>query len=106
MMAKTPSPHWNTTTKIFVATFVLVLITLALWRFSTLIGPLIVAGIIAYVFNPLINWLTRHTFLSRGLAVALVYILFAVIALGALIAVGVTIIQQAFGLVNVVQGLC
>ncbi len=105
MTTKLPSPNWNTTTKIFVATFVLVLITLALWRFSTLIGPLIIAGILAYVFNPLINWLDHRTPLNRGLSVALVYSLFALIVLGALIAAGVTIIQQAFDLVGVVQDL-
>lgn len=101
----TPSPNWNTTTKVFVTVLVLVLINLALWRFSTLIGPLVIAGIMAYVFNPLIEWLDRHTPLNRGLSVALVYVVFACIVLSVVVAVGVTIIQQAFGLVGVVQGL-
>jgi len=105
MDIETPSPNWNTTTKIFVSALTLALINLALWRFSTLIGPLVIAGIIAYVFNPIISWLQQHTFLNRGGAVALVYVIFAAVVLAAVVAAGVTIIQQAFGLVGVVQGL-
>ncbi len=96
-----PSPNWNTTTKVFIAVFVLLLISLALWQFSILIGPLIIAGIIAYIFNPVINWLHRHTPLNRGLAVGIIYILLALVVLGAVVAAGVTIIQQAFGLVEI-----
>ncbi len=105
MITNSTSPNWSSTTKIFVAAFVFVLLLLALWRFSTLIGPLVIAGIIAYVFIPLINFIDHHTILNRGLAIALVYIFFAIIVLAALIAAGVTITQQAFDLVAVVQDL-
>jgi predicted PurR-regulated permease PerM len=103
MITDSPSPKWNSTTKIFVCAFVFILILLALWRFSTLIGPLVIAGIIAYVFNPLILLINRHTPLSRSMAIAAVYILFALLVLAALVAAGVTITQQAYGLVAVLR---
>jgi predicted PurR-regulated permease PerM len=97
------SPSWSTTTKVFVAAFTLVVIGLAVWRFHTLIGPLIIAGIIAYLLNPMIVWLERYTHLSRGLAIAVVYPIFAVIVLAVLIAAGVTIYSQIIGLIITIQ---
>jgi predicted PurR-regulated permease PerM len=97
------SPSWSTTTKVFVAAFTLVVIGLAVWRFHTLIGPLIIAGIIAYLLNPIIVWLERYTHLSRGLAIAVVYPIFAVIVLAVLIAAGVTIYSQIIGLIVTIQ---
>jgi predicted PurR-regulated permease PerM len=49
---------------------------LAIWRFSILLAPLIVAVIIAYLLNPLVIWLTQRTRLSRDLSAAVVYVIF------------------------------
>ncbi len=97
------SPNWNNLTKGFVAAFALVLLGIAVWRFQELITTLIVAGIIAYLLNPLIVWLDDRTPLSRGAAIALVYPIFALIVIGLLVAAGFTIYNQAFGLVAIVQ---
>jgi predicted PurR-regulated permease PerM len=52
---------------------------LAIWRFSVVLAPLIVAVIFAYLLNPIVNYLTDRTPLKRGLAAALVYIIFLII---------------------------
>jgi predicted PurR-regulated permease PerM len=41
------SPNWSVTTKVFVAAFAFVIISLAIWRLQTIIGPLVIAGVIA-----------------------------------------------------------
>ena len=106
MIQKQPySPNWSNTTKVFVAAFALVLIGLTAWRFQELITTLILAGIIAYILNPLIGWLERHTPLSRGIAIAIVYPIFALTVIGIFIAVGVTLYQQTEGLVEVAENL-
>jgi predicted PurR-regulated permease PerM len=103
MSIETHSPNWSTTTKALVAAFSLVVVGLAVWYFQSLIGPLVIAGIIAYILNPLIVWLDRYTPLSRGAAIGVVYILFLVILFGVLIAAGVTVYQQVDGLIDEVQ---
>ncbi len=97
------SPKWSSTIKVFVAAFAFLLLGLAVWRFQELVNTLVIAGMIAYILNPLIVWLDRRTLLSRGAAIAVVYPLFALIVLGILVAAGFTIYNQAFGLVGVVQ---
>jgi predicted PurR-regulated permease PerM len=55
------------------------LIALAIWRFSIVLAPLVVAVIIAYILNPVVNWLTARTPLKRGATVAIVYVVFLLI---------------------------
>lgn len=105
MSIKSHSPNWSNTTKVFVAAFTLVLILLAAWRFQQLINTLIGAGIIAYILNPIIVWLERHTPLKRGAAIAIVYPIFGLAVLSLLIAAGVTLYQQTWGLIEIIQEL-
>ena len=71
--------RWSDTTRYAV------LIALAagvIWLVSAarpLIGPLIVSALLAFSLNPVVGWLCRRTRLKHGLAVGLVYTLFAVI---------------------------
>jgi predicted PurR-regulated permease PerM len=83
----------------------LVLIGLTIWYFQSLIGPLVIAGMLAYILNPLIVWLNRYTILNRGLAIGLVYSLFALVVLGLLTAAGVTVYQQVDGLLAILQDI-
>lgn len=99
------SPNWTNTTKVFVAAFVLTLVIIAVWRFQGLLNTLVIAGMIAYILNPLIIWLDRYTPLGRGAAIAIIYPIFALIVLGLLTAAGITVYNQAFGLVTVIQQL-
>jgi predicted PurR-regulated permease PerM len=86
-----------------VAAFAFVLIGLAVWRFQTLIGPVVMAGMIAYFLDPVIVWLERRTHLSRGAVIGLVYPVFALMVLGVLFAAGVSIVTQALSLIRVLQ---
>ena len=78
------SPNWSTPTKLFVAAFATILLSLAVWRFQAIISPLVVAGIIAYILNPLIVLLDQRTPMSRGGAIGIVYTTFALIVFGLL----------------------
>lgn len=103
MSTEPHSPTWSLTTKVFVAAFTFVIIGLAIWRFQAIIGPLIIAGMIAYFLNPIIVWLDQHTPLSRGTAIGIVYPVFALIVLGVLIAAGVSLYTQSVGLIVTVN---
>lgn len=69
-------PKWSPATKWVILIICLILIGLAIWRFSIVLAPLVVAVIIAYILNPVVSWVTVRTPLKRGLAVTIVYIIF------------------------------
>ena len=70
------APKWTPATKRIVLIICLILLGLAVWRFSIVLAPLVVAVIFAYLLNPSVNWLTECTPLKRGIAAAIVYFLF------------------------------
>ncbi len=73
------APKWTPGTKRAILITCLILIGLAIWQFSVVLAPLVVAVIIAYLLNPVVNWLTRRTPLKRGGAAVFVYVAFLII---------------------------
>jgi len=45
-------------------------------RFQDVIAPLVIAGLIAYVLAPVVNFVNARTRISRGLVTAAIYLLF------------------------------
>jgi predicted PurR-regulated permease PerM len=87
------APKWTPATKRAVLIICLFLIGLAVWQFSIVLAPLVVAVIIAFLLNPLVNRLTLRTPLKRGPAAALVYITFLIL-LGLIPSLGAPLIIQ------------
>ncbi|RMH00670.1 MAG: AI-2E family transporter [Chloroflexi bacterium] len=88
------SPPWSRTTKVIVAVITLLLIALIAQRFQTLIAQLIVAAMLAYILNPIISFVDKHTALNRTTVVLLVYALLAAGIVGAMVALGVAAYNQ------------
>lgn len=72
-------PKWTPETKRFVFVICAILIGLAVYNFSVVLAPIVVAVIIAYLLNPLTNWLTLRTPFDRKVAAAIVYITFLLV---------------------------
>ena len=75
------SPRWTGTTKLVVALTVVVIIGALLVRFHTLIGPLLMAIILAYLIHPLASWLDNRTPLPWRAVVNIIYLLLLLILL-------------------------
>ncbi|CAN5558090.1 AI-2E family transporter [soil metagenome] len=88
------SPPWGIATKSIVAVVTLLLFTLIIWRFQSLIAPLVIALILAYLLNPLINLVGKRIGLKRGIAVLLIYVLLALIVLGGATVLGLVVANQ------------
>jgi len=88
------SPPWSVATKVLVATFGLLLIALVIWQFQTLIRPLVIAAILAYLVNPLVTLLMQRSNLSRGTAVLVVYLGGLLLVIGAAVALGFVAFDQ------------
>ena len=71
---------------------------------STLSGPaviLFVAWLLAYVLEPLVDWLARHLpFKSRGLAVATTYLATAIVTFAVLLGATIALLNAAIAFVN------
>jgi predicted PurR-regulated permease PerM len=83
-------------------TFVAIIIVLVI-QFRTIIGPLILSFILAYLLHPLIGRMTQATRLSWRMAVNLIYLVLIVLLAGGLTLSGLAIIQQLQNLVQIVQ---
>ena len=68
------SPPWSTASKRLVWLVLLGLAALAIYRVRALLLPLSMAAILAYLINPLVQWLTHHTPLNRIFSIAAIYL--------------------------------
>lgn len=92
------SPPWSLSIKVIVAVTALLLLVLVIWRFQDLIPTLTLGCILAYLLNPLVNFATLRFKLTRGGAVAIVYSLLLLIAIGGGIGLGFLAVEQASSL--------
>lgn len=99
-MTQSESPQWNRPTKIGVAIAAVLFVLVILWRFQSLISPLIIAIIMAYLLNPIIVLVDDRTALSRNGATNLVFSLLVVGIVAAVVALGVALYNQAVSLIE------
>jgi predicted PurR-regulated permease PerM/phosphoglycolate phosphatase-like HAD superfamily hydrolase len=91
-----PPTRWDRTTKLLVLTALLVLAGLLLYSFRTVLPLLIIVFLLAYVFAPAVNWLSRNLHIPRGLSVLLLYL----VGIGALVATSAIAIPAVVGQVE------
>ncbi len=97
------SPRWGTTTKLVIALTTVVLIAALLIRFQTMIIPIALAFILAYLFQPLAALIDRVPKISWRLAVGLTYILLILIFASLVTLSGWGIISQTQSLIDLLQ---
>jgi len=81
-----PVRRWNTSTKRTVVVVLLVLLALVIYRFNAVIPPLMIAFLVAFVLDPIVDFITARLHLSRGLAASLVFFVLILGMLGTLAA--------------------
>jgi len=103
------SPRWSSTVKIVVGIAFFAFVAWLLITFRSILGPLLLAFILAYLIYPLAARLHLKVKLPWGLAVTLVYLIVIIILIGLLTWGGFALIQQVQNLVyflqNVINGI-
>ncbi|MDY6877902.1 MAG: AI-2E family transporter [Chloroflexota bacterium] len=79
-------PRWSTATKRIVVVIIFVLLALVLYRFRIVIPPLVIALLLAFILDPLVDFITARLHISRGVTTALVFFVLIVIGLGVMAA--------------------
>ena len=97
------SPHWGSTAKLVVSLTVVIVLGALVARFQSIIAPVLVAFVLAYLLHPLISFLERKLHFSWGLGVSLVYVLIILILLSLLTWGGVCLVGQIQNLIVAVQ---
>ncbi len=99
------SPNWSMTTKVIVVVFFILAGLWLIGRFQTLIAMLVIAAILGYLLEPIINFIGKRTGLRRGIVIAIVYITLAVLIVGGFFALGFASYQQVANLITLTPDL-
>ena len=97
------SPRWGAMTKLVVALTMLVIIAAFLVRFQTLIVPILLAFVLAYLFYPFATLIDRIPNISWRMGVSLLYLSLIVILVSLVTLSGYGIISQVISLVTLIE---
>ncbi|MFZ5819659.1 MAG: AI-2E family transporter [Chloroflexota bacterium] len=99
----TSSPRWGAMTKLVIALTFVAILAGVLIRFQSIIAPLLLAFILAYLFYPLASALNRRLHFSWRAAVGSIYILLVLILLAVITVGGLGLVQQIQSLIKLVE---
>ncbi len=97
-----PVRRWSSSIKRTVVLVILVLLALVIYRFRDVIPPLVIAFLLAFILDPIADFLTNRLRLSRGLATGLIFLILILGMLG-VVAAPVTVVPSIRRAVNSVQ---
>lgn len=97
------SPLWGSTTKLVVGLSLVLAIAFLLTRFLNIVGPLLLAILLAYLFHPITLWLKKSTGVSWAVATTVVYLILLLLVLGSLGLGGLAVVEQVQSLINFLQ---
>ncbi len=94
------SPPWGSTIKLAVSLTAIAILAGLLIRFRTLVGPLLISLVLAYLLQPTASLLQKHLRLSWRLSVSLIYLVLLILLIGSLTISGFALVDQVTKLVN------
>jgi predicted PurR-regulated permease PerM len=99
----TTSPRWSPTTKLLVGLVVVGIIAFLFIRFTSLITPLLMVFILAYLLHPIATMISYWLHVSWKAAVNILYFIILVIVIGSLTLGGVGLVGQVQSLIQLVE---
>lgn len=88
------SPEWSSTTKLVIGLTFVAIIAAVLIRFRFIVGPLILAFVLAYLLNPLVSRLSKTLRLTWGASVNVVFLILVIILAALIFLLGLAVVQQ------------
>jgi predicted PurR-regulated permease PerM len=101
----TSSPRWGSTTKLLAGLILISIIAFLLFRFSSLVPPLLMIFIIAYLLHPVTGFISRRLRISWKASVNILYLLILISLIGLLTLGGVGLVQQIQSLIRQIQSI-
>lgn len=97
------SPHWGETTKLVVGLSLVAVVAFLVFRFLNIVGPLLLASVLAYLFYPIADFSRRKLRLSWRAAVTILYVVLMILVLGSLGISGFAVVEQVQSLIGFLQ---
>lgn len=97
------SPRWGSTTKLVIGLSLVAIGAFLLFRFLNIVGPLILAFILAYLFYPVAELARKYIGLSWRVAVTVIYLILLILVVGSLAIGGLAVVEQVQSLINFLQ---
>ena len=101
----TTSPRWSSTTKLLVGLVVVGIVAFLFFRFTSLITPLLIVFILAYLLHPVTTFLSRSLSISWKAAVNIIFFVILILLIGLLTLGGVGLVAQVQSLIQLVQSI-
>src|SRR5687768_14733756 len=98
-----PSPRWSPATKLLVGLVIVGIVAFLLNRFVTLITPLLLIVILAYLLHPLTSAMARSLGISWRAAVNLLFLSILIILISLVTLGGVGLVAQIQSLIGSIQ---
>jgi predicted PurR-regulated permease PerM len=86
---------WDISFRYVVMVVLLIVLAMTLWYIREIFQPMIAAGLIAYLFSPLINLVSRRTRLNRKQSANLVFFLVLAVLIGLLVTVIPSLLEES-----------
>ena len=99
----TTSPRWSPTTKLLVGLVVVGIIAFLFIRFTSLITPLLMVFILAYLLHPIATMISYWLRVSWRAAVNILYFIILILVMGSLTLGGVGLVGQVQSLIQLVE---
>jgi len=106
---RTTSPHWGATTKLIIGFSVVAIGAFLVFRFLNIVGPLLLAFILAYLFYPLAERARSALKIPWRVTVTVLFLILFIILLGSIALGGLAVVDQLQSLIrfleNAITGL-
>jgi predicted PurR-regulated permease PerM len=99
------SPRWSPTTKLLVGLVMVGIVAFLFVRFTSLITPLLMIFILAYLLHPVATMISYWLRISWKAAVNILYFIILIVLLGSLTLGGVGLVGQVQSLIELVQNI-
>lgn len=93
-------PRWSTAVKLLVVVLLILAAVALLERIQNIIPPLIMAGIVAFILNPIVNFFNRWARIPRSLVLLLIYLIVIALLSVAIATLTPPLIRQIRNLMN------
>lgn len=97
------SPRWSATTKLIVGLSLVAIGAFLLVRFLNIVGPLLLAFVLAYLFYPITEWVRSVLHLSWRSSATILYVVMLVLLLGSIAIGGLAVVDQVQQLIAFLQ---
>ena len=101
----TTSPRWSSTTKLLVGLVIVGLIAFLFFRFTSLITPLLIVFILAYLLHPVATMISYWLRISWKASINILFFIILVLFIGLLTLGGVGLVAQVQSLIQLVQAI-